>query len=98
MKRIVLTVLSAAVLLIGHMTRAEPAPCLKEAKFQARTFAAKENQVPVRSILVKDWAYHGEKSGVLYYGFLLDNREQVNVGLTRAECRLSEVYYATDGL
>src|SRR3989344_6757025 len=87
----------AVLVFVSHIALAND-KCLSEAKMHARLFSATENLVSVDSIEVKDSFFHSESRGILYYGILLDNREQLNIGLRKKNCKLSRINYVTDGL
>ncbi len=67
--------------------------CLEKAKLEARIFSSMENREPLENIKVENYFFHSETNGTLYYGILLDNRDEINVGLKKQNCVLVEINY-----
>lgn len=94
-----LSMLVLVTALLGSNAALANDKCRAEAELQARIFSANENNVTVKSVKVKDSFFVEAAQGVLYYGVLLNNRENVNVGVREKDCSLAyEPNYVTDGL
>ena len=91
-----ISLFALSVVILGSNVAMANTKCLDEAKLHARLFSAKENQVSVTSIQVADSFFHSETNHVLNYGILLDNGEQLNVGLKSTDCSLSEMNYVAN--
>lgn len=94
--------LSLLALVFGNSNAmANDNKCLAKAELQARFFSAKENHISISSVQIVESFFHSEETGVpnygsvLYYGVLTNGGEEINVGLTKDNCRLVEINYVT---
>ena len=70
--------------------------CIEEAGLYARLFSAKENEISVKDIQLKSIQFYSEENKVLFYAVILDNREQLNVGLIEKDCTLKLINKVTN--
>ena len=70
--------------------------CIEQAKAEAALYAAGGDENQVGSFAVTGSFFHSETDGVLYYGILVNDETEINVGLDNITCELRHINVVTD--